>query len=99
MNTKVWYLPYFEGVYHTRMIETYSNVNARMVHTMVVNRDDAFVQREKNIINSNLVISRESTQHMTRWKLNQISQKWRFIPPKKVIDSSSRLYCPILTYS
>ena len=31
MNTKVWYLPYFEGVYHTRMIETYSNANARMV--------------------------------------------------------------------
>ena len=31
MNTKVWYLPYFEGVYHTRMIETYLNVNARMV--------------------------------------------------------------------
>ena len=28
MNTKVWYLPYFEDVYHTRMI-------ARMVHTMV----------------------------------------------------------------
>ena len=38
MNTKVWYLPYFEGVYHTRMIETFSNVNARMVcmvHTML----------------------------------------------------------------
>ena len=31
MNTKVWYLPYFEGVYHTRMNETFSNVNARMV--------------------------------------------------------------------
>ena len=42
MNTKVWYLPYFEGVYHTRMIETYLNVNARMVrmvrmaHTMLI---------------------------------------------------------------
>ena len=35
MNTKVWYLPYSEGVYHTRMIETYFNVNARMVHTML----------------------------------------------------------------
>ena len=38
MNTKVWYLPYFEGVYHARMIETFSNVNARMVrmvHTMI----------------------------------------------------------------
>ena len=37
MNTKVWYLLYFEGVYHTRMIETFSNANARMlrmVHTM-----------------------------------------------------------------
>ena len=40
MNTKVWYLPYFEGVYHTQMIETYSNANACMVcivcmvHTM-----------------------------------------------------------------
>ena len=31
MNTKVWYLSYFESVYHTRMIETFSNVNARMV--------------------------------------------------------------------
>ena len=30
------YLPYFEGVYHTRMIETYSNVNARMVHNMCI---------------------------------------------------------------
>ena len=32
-------LPYFEGVYHTQMIETFSNVNARlvrMVHTMVM---------------------------------------------------------------
>ena len=38
MNPKVWYLPYFKGVYHTRMIETYSNANARMVrmvHTMM----------------------------------------------------------------
>ena len=37
MDTKVWYLPYFEGVYHTLIIETFSNVNARMVrmiHTM-----------------------------------------------------------------
>ena len=32
MNTKVWYLPYFRGVYHTRMIETFSIVNAHMVH-------------------------------------------------------------------
>ena len=32
MNTKVWYLPYFDGVYYTRMIETFLNVNARMVH-------------------------------------------------------------------
>ena len=24
MNTKVWYLPYFEGVFHTRRIETFS---------------------------------------------------------------------------
>ena len=31
MNTKVWYLPYFEGIYHTQ------NENVRMVlmvHTM-----------------------------------------------------------------
>ena len=33
MNTKVWYFPYFEGVYHTRMIETISNANTRMVQT------------------------------------------------------------------
>ena len=26
MNTKVWYLPYFEGIYHTQ------NANVRMVH-------------------------------------------------------------------
>ena len=26
-----WNLPYFEGVYHTKMIETYLNVNAHMV--------------------------------------------------------------------
>ena len=32
---KVWYWPYFEGVYHTRMIETFSNANARMGHTIV----------------------------------------------------------------
>ena len=32
MNTKVWYLPNFKDVYHTRMIETFSNANARMVH-------------------------------------------------------------------
>ena len=32
MNTKVWYLPYFKGVYHNRMIETFSNANAGMVH-------------------------------------------------------------------
>ena len=31
MNTKVWYLPYFKGVYYTRMIEPFSVVNARMV--------------------------------------------------------------------
>ena len=40
MNTKVWYLPYFEGVYHTWMIETFANANAhmvRMVNTMVWN--------------------------------------------------------------
>ena len=36
MNTKVWYLSYFEGVYYTRIIETFSNVNVRMVHTMVL---------------------------------------------------------------
>ena len=35
MNPKIW--PYFKGVYHTQMIETNSNANARMVcmvHTM-----------------------------------------------------------------
>ena len=47
MNTNVWYLPYFEGVYHTRMMETFAyfegvyhtrrietfvNANARMVN-------------------------------------------------------------------
>ena len=39
MITKVWYLPYFEGVYHTWMIETFSNANAHivhMVHTMLL---------------------------------------------------------------
>ena len=36
MNEKVWYLPYIEGVNHTRMFEPLSNANARMVHTMVV---------------------------------------------------------------
>ena len=38
MNTNVWYLPYFEGVYHIQMIKTFSNPNARMVrmvHTLV----------------------------------------------------------------
>ena len=35
MNIKVWYLSYFEGVCHTRMIETFSISNARMAHTMV----------------------------------------------------------------
>ena len=40
---KVWYfyyLPYVEGVYHTRVIETFTNANAhmvRMVHTKVSN--------------------------------------------------------------
>ena len=37
MNTKVWYLPYFESVYRTRRIETFTNANAcmvSMVHTM-----------------------------------------------------------------
>ena len=40
MNTKVWYLSYFEGVYHTRMFDTFSNANALivcMVHTMIEN--------------------------------------------------------------
>ena len=32
MNTILRHLPYFEGVYHTQMIGTYSNVNARLVH-------------------------------------------------------------------
>ena len=32
MDTKkVLYLPYFEGVYHTRINETFANANARMV--------------------------------------------------------------------
>ena len=30
MNTKLWYLPCFEGVYHIRMFETFSNANACM---------------------------------------------------------------------
>ena len=38
MNTKVWYLPYFErDLPYTQMIKTYSNANThrlRMVHTM-----------------------------------------------------------------
>ena len=35
MNTKVCIkLPYFKGVYHTRMIETFANANASMVHSM-----------------------------------------------------------------
>ena len=33
MNTKVWYLPYFKCVYHTQMIETILNVNARVTGT------------------------------------------------------------------
>ena len=32
MNTKVWYLTYCKGVYHTRKIETLLNMNACMVH-------------------------------------------------------------------
>ena len=37
---KEWYLPYFEGVYHTQIIETFSHANAHMVrmvhnHTML----------------------------------------------------------------
>ena len=38
MNTKVWYLSFFEGVYHPQMIQTFVNANARMVrmvHTMI----------------------------------------------------------------
>ena len=31
MNIKVPYLPYFECVYHSLMIETFSNVNTCMV--------------------------------------------------------------------
>ena len=34
MNTKVWYLLYFEGVYHTHLIERYSKLNAHMIHNM-----------------------------------------------------------------
>ena len=39
MNTKVWYLPYFKDIYHTRMIETFANANAsmvRMVHNFIL---------------------------------------------------------------
>ena len=38
MNPIVWYLPYFQSVYHSRMIEKCSNANAcmvRIVHTTV----------------------------------------------------------------
>ena len=38
MNKKVWYLPYLEGVYHTRMVETFADADAHMVcmvHTML----------------------------------------------------------------
>ena len=35
MITKVWYLPYFEGVYHTRIVESFANANARLFHTML----------------------------------------------------------------
>ena len=48
MNTKVWYLPYFEGVYHTRMIETFSSANAHMVcmvHTMIQSHNCFFTHR------------------------------------------------------
>ena len=48
MNIKVLYLPYFEGVYHTRMIETFSNVNACMVHTM--HMVDASASSKRSII-------------------------------------------------
>ena len=35
MNTNVWYLPYFEGVYYTRMMEAFSNARmVRVVYTM-----------------------------------------------------------------
>ena len=36
MNNNVWYLAYFEGVYHTRMFETFSNANAHMVHNFIL---------------------------------------------------------------
>ena len=38
MSAKVWYLPYFEGVFHTQMIRMFANANAqmvRMLHTMI----------------------------------------------------------------
>ena len=38
MSAKVWYLPYIDGVFHTRMIRMLANDNARMarmLHTMV----------------------------------------------------------------
>ena len=53
MNTKVWYLPYVEGVYHTRMIETYSNAHAcmvRLVHTMRRDAHPKNVGGELNVI-------------------------------------------------
>ena len=46
MNTKVWYLPYFEGVYRTRMIETYANANARMV-IMIIQRGGTDRDRQR----------------------------------------------------
>ena len=39
MSAKVWYLPYFEGVFLTRMIRMFANADARMVfmlHTIYV---------------------------------------------------------------
>mgnify|MGYP006905966932 CR=1 FL=1 len=51
MNTKVWYLPYFEGVFHTRMIETFTNANAlmvRMLHTMELSRVIVPLQTEQS---------------------------------------------------
>ena len=37
MNTKVWYLPYFKGVYHTRMIKMFAKGSmVHMVHNFIL---------------------------------------------------------------
>ena len=54
MNIKVWYLPYFEDVCHTLMIEAFANANEntrmiRMVHSMLHLTNDLTVEPEPGL--------------------------------------------------